>query len=109
MNKSPGSQQPAPRPPSIHVTPHRRRVVFRGQVQGVSFRAKARELAAGRPLTGFVRNLPDGTVELEAQGDAAAIDAFLAAIAGRFEGNIEYTDACGVPPVNSERGFEIRR
>jgi acylphosphatase len=41
-----------------------RHVIFRGHVQGVGFRYTAREVAQQYNVTGFVRNLPDGTVEM---------------------------------------------
>jgi acylphosphatase len=44
-----------------------------GRVQGVFFRASARETAQRLGLTGYARNLPDGTVEIEAEGDDAAL------------------------------------
>lgn len=53
------------------------RAVVRGVVQGVSYRASARAEAQRRGLVGWVRNVPDGSVELEAEGPSAALDAFL--------------------------------
>ncbi|WP_367027506.1 acylphosphatase [Methylococcus sp. ANG] len=49
-----------------------------GQVQGVWYRASAARKAAELGLTGWVRNLPDGRVELVAEGDAETVDALLA-------------------------------
>ena len=49
-----------------------------GRVQGVSYRASTVEQARVHGLTGWVRNLPDGSVELEAQGDDARVSALLA-------------------------------
>jgi acylphosphatase len=49
-----------------------------GRVQGVFFRQTAREQALRLGLTGFARNEPDGTVQIEVEGDASAIDRFLA-------------------------------
>ena len=46
-----------------------------GRVQGVFFRASAREEALRHGVTGYARNLADGTVEVLACGDAAAVDA----------------------------------
>ena len=43
-----------------------RRVFFEGRVQGVGFRYSVRQLAKGYDVAGWVRNLPDGRVELEA-------------------------------------------
>lgn len=44
-----------------------------GRVQGVAFRAHTRELARRLALTGYAKNLPDGSVEVLACGDAAAL------------------------------------
>ena len=49
-----------------------------GKVQGVFFRASARERAIALGLAGHARNLPDGRVEVLAAGDAAALDALAA-------------------------------
>ena len=56
-------------------------VVYRGRVQGVGFRATVRHLARGYDVTGLVRNLPDGRVELIAEGAKAELQAFLEGIA----------------------------
>lgn len=47
-----------------------------GRVQGVCFRASARDRAVELGVTGWARNLPDGRVEVFAAGDAEAVDAF---------------------------------
>lgn len=52
-------------------------LVIQGLVQGVSYRATARDEARARGLAGWVRNLPNGDVEALAQGDAAAVEAFI--------------------------------
>lgn len=52
--------------------------VVSGRVQGVSYRASTAAEAARLGLVGWVRNLPNGDVELEAQGDRAAVDALIA-------------------------------
>lgn len=49
-----------------------------GRVQGVFFRRSAREEALRLGLSGFARNEPDGTVQIEVEGEAAALDRFLA-------------------------------
>ncbi|HEY0503970.1 MAG TPA: acylphosphatase [Lysobacter sp.] len=54
------------------------RFIVSGKVQGVFFRASAREQALELGLRGWARNLPDGRVEVLAAGDDAALDALTA-------------------------------
>jgi acylphosphatase len=56
------------------------RVVYTGRVQGVGFRYRAVEIAREFPVTGWVKNLSTGQVELWAEGDEDSVKAFLAAI-----------------------------
>jgi acylphosphatase len=56
----------------------RRRVVVRGRVQGVWFRAEAEREAVARRVSGFARNQRDGSVLLELEGEAADVDAVVA-------------------------------
>lgn len=58
----------------------RRTVIFRGNVQGVGFRYTARTISVGFPITGYVRNLADGTVELVIEGTRGDADGFTAEI-----------------------------
>lgn len=63
----------------------RRRIVFHGQVQGVGFRYRAAKAAEAFGCTGWVRNDWNGTVTMEIQGSAGAIDQVILAIErGRF-------------------------
>lgn len=55
-------------------------VIFHGRVQGVGFRATVHKIAQKYPVTGWVRNLPDGTVELTAEGDQTVLENFLKSI-----------------------------
>jgi acylphosphatase len=57
-----------------------REIFFSGRVQGVGFRYTARSLAAGFEIAGFVRNLPDGRVQMVAEGAVEEIDRFSAAL-----------------------------
>lgn len=59
------------------VTPIRRRALVRGLVQGVSYRVATQAEARRRNVVGWVRNLPDGSVELEAQGSHEAVEHLL--------------------------------
>lgn len=49
-------------------------IIVTGKVQGVFFRASALERAQGLNLTGWVKNLPDGSVELLAEGTRYALE-----------------------------------
>src|SRR5215472_15877150 len=58
--------------------PGRARIIISGLVQGVYFRADAREVAHQRGLSGWVRNRLDGTVEAVVEGEQSAVQAFIA-------------------------------
>ena len=55
-------------------------IFYSGHVQGVGFRYTAKTVAAGFEISGTVRNLPDGRVELTAEGAREELEAFRAAI-----------------------------
>jgi acylphosphatase len=74
------------------------RVYYTGRVQGVGFRATAADLARGYPVTGWVKNLPDGRVELWAEGPRADVEAFLAAVRKQFATNLR-GEAIDWPPA----------
>ena len=63
-----------------------RQVIYSGRVQGVGFRYSVKQLATGFDVTGWVRNLPDGTVEMQASGEPAEVEAFVAAVAASHLG-----------------------
>jgi acylphosphatase len=80
----------------------RRRVEYDGRVQGVGFRYTAQRLAPGFGVSGSVRNLPDGRVELEAQGEPSRVTAFLDAIRGELGSKIRSAEERPVPVVPDE-------
>ncbi len=84
------------------------RVVFSGRVQGVGFRYSARRAAGGFDVTGWVRNLPDGTVELEAEGERAEVEACLEDLRSRMRGNIRDEKLAWTGARGGETGFAIR-
>lgn len=86
-----------------------RQVFYSGRVQGVGFRFTAQRIARGYGVVGYVRNLPDGRVELWAQGPDAEVSRFLLEISDRMKENIA---GIGSKPVEPDAGmvaFEIRR
>jgi acylphosphatase len=83
-------------------------VFFEGHVQGVGFRWTVRHIAKGFDLTGWVRNLIDGRVEMQVSGEEAEVRAFLDAI-GQSELRAlirKQTENKLETPVKA-RGFEI--
>lgn len=85
----------------------RRRVLYRGRVQGVGFRYTAQRAAGGYAVTGFVRNLRDGRVELVAEGAATELDRFLKEVAATMGGNIESADVEKCAARGEFSSFEI--
>jgi acylphosphatase len=85
------------------------RLIAEGRVQGVWFRASARDEARRLGLTGWVRNLSDGRVEAEAQGEDADVDAFVSyCAAGPGRAVVDQLEVSQVPSRQDERGFQIR-
>ncbi len=82
-------------------------IIFAGRVQGVGFRFTAHRIAGRHGLTGWVRNLPEGTVEMVAQGAAEDIDDCIRDIEQTFSGYIRETKAEEIPPDPRFSGFRI--
>ena len=86
------------------------RIFYAGRVQGVGFRYTVKALASGFEVLGTVRNLPDGRVELTAEGERAELEAFRQAIQESGPGGgIRQEEATWGAAAGGLRGFEIVR
>jgi len=86
----------------------RRTSHFSGRVQGVGFRYTAQGLARGFNVVGYVRNLPDGRVELVAEGDEQENAGLLNAIGQQMGHFIKKRTDDDSPPTGEFSGFSIR-
>ena len=92
------------------VNRRRMQILYSGQVQGVGFRYTVRSVAAGFEVTGSVRNLPDGGVELIAEGAKDELEGFRQAIReSGLEHFIRQEEVTWQEARNEFRGFEIVR
>jgi acylphosphatase len=83
-------------------------IYYSGRVQGVGFRYTVKTTATGFEVTGTVRNLPDGRVELQAEGAKEELEAFRQAIRDSgLEHFIRAEEARWGEPTSGFRGFEI--
>src|SRR6516164_399283 len=84
-------------------------VFYEGHVQGVGFRFTVRHIAKGFDVTGWVRNLADGRVELQVTGDEEEVHAFLDQVAqGELHSLIRKQTENKLNEPVAARGFEIR-
>ena len=85
------------------------RVVFYGKVLFVGFRYTAIRLARPLGLTGTVRNKPDGTVMMEAQGRVSRLRKLIIQLKSQPHIFIEKYEITEIPPVDGERDFRAVR
>jgi acylphosphatase len=83
-------------------------ILFSGRVQGVGFRFTAHRIANNFGLTGFVRNLYDGRVEMFVQGSPDDIENCIEDIRDTYSGHIKDTHIEEMPLDTQHEGFSIR-
>lgn len=90
--------------------PHsvRQLVYFRGNVQGVGFRMTTHRIAGGYAVVGFVRNLPDGRVELLVEGSKSELTAFLTEIQQQMGHRVTDSELDTQDASGEFNRFEIR-
>ncbi|WP_096439589.1 acylphosphatase [Alteribacter populi] len=83
--------------------------IVSGKVQGVGFRNFTQQTAAEENMKGWVRNLPDGTVEFEAEGDEKAVETFVKRLKkGQFPAKVEAIVTNNIQVLNEEKDFRVR-
>jgi acylphosphatase len=82
-------------------------VYYFGRVQGVGFRATAAHLARPYAVTGWVRNLSDGRVQLFAEGQEDEVNRFLAAVRERWRDYVEREEIEPREPTGKMKRFQI--
>jgi acylphosphatase len=83
-------------------------VFYSGSVQGVGFRYTAREIASEAGVTGWVRNLWDGRVEIVAEGEETALKDFLSRVGDYFSGSISKAELSWEPPAGGFSDFTVK-
>ncbi|MFP4367599.1 MAG: acylphosphatase [Bacteroidales bacterium] len=79
-----------------------------GRVQGVAFRHYAQTKASQNGVKGYVKNMPDGSVEIEAEGDEKALDGFVSwCHQGPDAARVEDIKVQEIP-VKNDKSFNIR-
>ncbi len=88
-----------------------KRVIFEGRVQGVGFRYTVKDLARGFDVCGTVKNLPDGSVELQAMGEPDEVDDFIREIVEEspVARGIKNHFAETIPLLEGHTGFRIEK
>ena len=87
---------------------HRRTCYFSGRVQGVGFRYTVKNVALQYNVAGFVKNLPDGRVELVMEGPDPDMDRLVQDVSRRMDGYIKRVDSVEDPATGEFQQFNIK-
>lgn len=85
----------------------RKTITYSGRVQGVGFRYTTDSIAADHAVRGYVRNLPDGRVELVAEGEPGAVAAFLTEVTDTMGHYIRKTEGFDSPATGEFPDFRV--
>ncbi len=96
---------PADKPDNQSVA---RMVYYSGMVQGVGFRATVADISRDHPVTGWVKNLDDGRVQLYVEGREEDVKKFLAAVHTRWQKNIDKEETEEKKATGEYKMFSIR-
>ncbi|HET7627658.1 MAG TPA: acylphosphatase [Bacillales bacterium] len=92
----------------MHV--RRVHVVVHGIVQGVGFRYYTEQQAFSYQIKGWVRNVPDGTVEIDAEGNERNVERFLEAVKrGSRQASVSKIEVSDIAEAGAHDSFRIRR
>ena len=87
---------------------HHETVFFSGHVQGVGFRYSVLQVAKEFDVTGYVKNLADGRVQLEAEGKPEDVAAFIDAVQEKMHGYVRKLERNSAQRAPQFSGFTIR-
>ena len=86
----------------------RAHIIYRGRVQGVGFRWSAQDAARRAGVTGWVRNNPEGTVEVVSEGEEKDICSFLEYLKEEMDRYISSSDIKWGKPTGEFESFSIK-
>ncbi len=90
------------------MSKEQRIVRFKGNVQGVGFRYTATQTAKRYDVGGYVKNMPDGTVECVAEGEKKEVDAFVSELTDRMGSHIRDKSQQTAPPSGKYDSFGVK-
>ena len=86
----------------------RRHYIFSGQVQGVGFRGRSEQIANSLGISGWVRNMIDGRVEMEAQAEETVLESMITMLERQRFIQIDDIQTCEIPLVKNSAYFSVR-